>query len=199
LCEAYCSRRKGQAMHNEMGITDLLREVRNGDGDAEGKLINLVYADLRKIAGRYMSRERKNHTLQPTAIVHEAYLRIFRGAPLEWRDRAQFFAVAAAQMRRVLIDHGRAFRGPNRRGECKVALDESIVPTPKEPCDIEVIGDLLERLHKTDPAAARVIELKFFAGFKDKEVAEVLSTSHSSVRRHWMFARAWMGKHLAAA
>jgi RNA polymerase sigma-70 factor, ECF subfamily len=193
------SARKGMTMHEQSEITSLLREVRNGDEKAEGKLVNLVYADLRKIARRYMGSERKNHTLQPTAIVHEAYMRIFRGAPVEWRDRTHFFAVAASQMRRVLIDHGRAFRGPNRRGECKVALDETIVSSAKEPCDIEVIGDLLQRLHKTDPAAAQVIELKFFAGFKDKEVAEALATSHSSVRRHWMFARAWMEKHLAAA
>lgn len=187
------------AMYDQSEITNLLREVRDGDRGAEGKLINLVYADLRKIARRFMGGERKNHTLQPTAIVHEAYMRIFRGGPVEWQDRAHFFAVAASQMRRVLVDHGRAFRGPNRRGEFKVALDETIVPNPKEPCDIEVIGDLLQRLHRTDPAAARVIELKFFAGLKDKEVAAALATSHSSVRRHWMFARAWMGKHLAAA
>ena len=100
-------------------------------------------------------------------------------------------------MRRVLIDHGRAFRGPHRGGEFKVALDETIVANPAAPCDVEVLEDLLERLRKTDPAAARVIELKFFGGLTDKEVAQELGTSHSSVRRHWIFARAWMGKHLA--
>jgi len=188
--------RKRCRVLNQIEITGLLHEARSGDGGAEEKLIDAVYADLRKIAGHYMASERKNHTLQPTAIVHEAYMRVFRGGPVEWRDRAHFFAVAASQMRRVLIDHGRAYRGPNRGGEFKVALDESIVPNPKEPCDVEVIDDLLLRLQKADPAAARVIELKFFSGLTDKEVAAVLSTSLSSVRRHWMFARAWMGKHL---
>lgn len=183
-------------MLNQTEITGLLHEVRSGGGGAEDKLINAVYADLRKIARHYMAGERKDHTLQPTAIVHEAFMRIFRGAPVDWRDRAHFFAVAASQMRRVLIDHGRAFRGANRGGEFKVALDETMVSSPKGPCDAEVIEDLLQRLHKTDPMAARIIELKFFSGLTDKEVAEVLSTSHSSVRRHWMFARAWMGKHL---
>lgn len=184
-------------MLQQIEITNLLRGVREGDSDAEGQLIKAVYADLRRMARRSMAGERRNHTLQPTALVHEAYLRIFRGAPVDWRDRAHFMAVAASQMRRVLIDHGRAFRGPNRGGEFKVALDETMVANPKTACDVEVLEDLLERLRKTDPTASRVIELKFFSGLTDKEVAEVLSTSHSSVRRHWVFARAWMGKHLA--
>jgi len=188
---------KRHAVDAQAEVTNLLRGIRRGDRDAEDKLIRVVYADLRKIARRYMAGERRGHTLQPTALVHEAYLRVFRGATVDWRDRAHFLAVAASQMRRVLIDHGRAFRGPNRGGGLKVVLDETVVANPKSPCDVEVLEDLLERLRKTDPAAAQVIELKFFAGLTDKEVAELLSTSHSTVRRHWVFARAWMGKHLA--
>ncbi len=180
-------------------ITGLLQDLRNGDSAAEGRLIEAVYADLRIIARRYMAGERKNHTLQPTALVHEAYMRVFRGAPVDWRDRAHFMAVAAGQIRRVLIDHGRAFRGPHRRGELKVALDETLVAGPSAPCDLEVIEDLLERLRRTEPQAAKVIELKFFSGLTDREVGEVMATSHSTVRRHWTFARAWMGKHLADA
>ena len=180
-------------------ITGLLQNMRNGDLAAEDELMRAVYAALRKIARRYMAGERKNHTLQPTALVHEVYMRVFRGAPVDWRDRAHFLAVAAGQMRRVLIDHGRAFRGPNRHGEFKVALDETLVANPPAPCDMDVIEDLLARLRKAEPAAARVIELKFFSGLTDQEVAEVLATSHSTVRRHWIFARAWMSKHLAAA
>ncbi|HLJ86918.1 MAG TPA: ECF-type sigma factor [Candidatus Angelobacter sp.] len=210
-------------MEDQIEVTGLLHQLRAGNRLAEDQLINLVYADLRKIAHRYMAGERRNHTLQPTAIVHEAYARIFHsgsghsasghsssthrgsvddgsgnGSSVDWRDRAHFFAVAASQMRRVLIDYGRAYRGPNRGGNFKVALDEAIVPNPQAPCDIEVIEDLLQRLQKTDPQAAKVVELKFFSGLTDQEVAEALSTSHSSVRRHWMFARAWMEKHLAA-
>jgi RNA polymerase sigma-70 factor, ECF subfamily len=180
-------------------VTGLLRSLRQGDSAAEGQLMDVVYADLRRIARGYMAGERKNHTLQPTALVHEVYMRVFRGAPVEWQDRAHFLAVAAVQMRRVLIDHGRAFRGPNRGGDFKVALDETLVANPTGPCDMEVIADLLERLRKADSVAAKVIELKFFSGLTDQEVAEVLATSHSTVRRHWIFARAWMGKHLAAA
>lgn len=186
-------------MLTQIEITDLLKGIRRGDRDAENHLIEVVYTDLHKMARRYMAGERRNHTLQPTALVHEAYMRIFRGGPVNWQDRVHFMAVAAAQMRRVLVDHGRAFRGANRKGEFKVALDETLVANPEASCDAEVLEDLLQRLRKADPAAARVIELKFFSGLTDKEVAEVLATSHSSVRRHWIFARAWMGKHLVAS
>lgn len=195
---SYPSRAKDpDKMVEQIEITDLLHGIRKGDSDAESRLIQVVYRDLRKMARRYMAGERRNHTLQPTALVHEAYVRIFHGAPVDWKDRAHFLAVAAAQMRRVLIDHGRAFRGPNRGGEFKVALDETLVSNPEAPCDVEVLEDLLHRLHKVDPAAARVIELKFFGGLTDKEVAQELATSHSSVRRQWNFARAWMGRRLA--
>jgi RNA polymerase sigma-70 factor (ECF subfamily) len=186
-------------MPEQIEITDLLQGVRKGDPNAENRLIQVVYRDLQKMARRYMAGERHNHTLQPTALVHEAYMRIFRGAEVDWKDRTHFLAVAAAQMRRVLIDHGRAFRGPNRGGEFKVTLDETLVSNPEAPCDVEVLEDLLQRLQKVDPAAARVIELKFFGGLTDNEVAQELATSHSSVRRHWIFARAWMGRRLANA
>ncbi len=185
-------------MIGQIEITGLLQGIRQGDTDAENQLIQAVYADLRKMARRYMAGERRNHTLQPTALVHEAYMRIFHGAPVDWKDRAHFLAVAAAQMKRILIDHGRAFRGPNRGGDFKVALDETLVANPEAPCDMKVLEDLLERLRKAEPVAARVIELKFFGGLTDKEVAHELGTSHSSVRRHWVFARAWMGRHLSA-
>jgi RNA polymerase sigma-70 factor (ECF subfamily) len=186
-------------MTGQVEITDLLQGIRRGDPDAENQLISVVYTDLRKMARRYMAGERRNHTLQPTALIHEVYLRVFRGAPVDWKDRAHFLAVAASQMKRVLIDHGRAFRGPNRGGDFKVVLDETLVANPKAPCDIEVLNDLLDRLRKAEPVAAQVIELKFFGGLTDAEVAQELGTSHSSVRRHWVFARAWMGRHLAAS
>jgi len=180
-------------------ITELLHDIRGGNRDAEGRLMDLVYSDLKVIARRQMSKERRrDHTLQPTAMVHEAYLRIFHGAPVNWQDRAHFMAVAASQMRRVLIDHGRAVRGPRRGGGLKVELPEDM-PNPQSPCDLEVIDDLIERLRKTDPEAATVVELKFFSGLTDKEIAANLGVSHSTIRRHWSFARAWLGKHLAPA
>jgi RNA polymerase sigma-70 factor, ECF subfamily len=186
-------------MQDQEHVTTLLNGIRQGDRQAEGQLMDFVYTDMRKIAHHFMAGERRNHTLQPTAIVHEAYVRIFHGAQVDWKDRAHFMAVAASQMRRVLIDHGRAFRAGSRGGDMKIALDDVIVSRPAPPCDVEVIDEMLRRLQKTDPVAARVIELKFFTGLTDNEVAEVLNTSHSSVRRHWSFARAWMEKHLAAA
>ena len=178
-------------------VTVILEAIQKGDPKAAEELLPLVYEELRKLAACRLALQSSEQTLQPTALVHEAYMRIFRGAPVDWHDRVHFLAVAASQMRRVLIDHGRAFRGPNRGGEFKVALDETIVAGPQAPCDVEVLEDLLERLRKAEPVAARVIELKFFSGLTDREVAEVLATSHSSVRRHWVFARAWMGKRLA--
>lgn len=180
-------------------ITRLLHEVRDGNRASADELFEAVYADLRGIARHSMSGERSGHTLQPTALVHEAYLRIFEGAPVDWQNRAHFFAVAASQMRRVLVDHGREFRAAKRGGGLKVALDDGRHASPIAECDIEAVDELLDRLQRADAEAARVVELKFFSGLKDREVAEVMGVSHSTVRRHWAFARAWIARQLAGA
>jgi RNA polymerase sigma factor (TIGR02999 family) len=173
-------------------ITRLLNEVREGNRASADQLLEAVYADLRGIARHSMAMERPDHTLQPTALVHEAYLRIFEGAPVDWQNRAHFFAIAASQMRRVLVDHGREFRAAKRGQGLKVVLDEGRHASPLADCDIEAVDELLDRLQRVDGEAARVVELKFFSGLKDREVAEVMQVSASTVRRHWSFARAWL-------
>jgi RNA polymerase sigma-70 factor (ECF subfamily) len=173
-------------------ITRLLNEVREGNRAAAEQLLEAVYTDLRGIARHSMAGERPDHTLQPTALVHETYLRIFEGAPVDWRNRAHFFAVAASQMRRVLVDHGREFRAAKRGQGLKVVLEEDRHASPLADFDIEAVDELLDRLQRVDGRAARVVELKFFSGLKDREVAEVMRISASTVRRHWSFARAWL-------
>ncbi|HXK02196.1 MAG TPA: sigma-70 family RNA polymerase sigma factor [Verrucomicrobiae bacterium] len=184
-------------MHPEaQPITRLLKEVRDGDPAAANQLLEAVYSNLRGIARHFMAGERPDHTLQPTALVHEAYLRIFCGGEVDWQSRTHFFAVAAAQMRRVLVDHGREFRAAKRGQGLKVALEQDRHAAPLPECDIEAVDELLVRLERTDAAAARVVELKFFSGLNDHEVAEILQVSHSTVRRHWTFARAWLLRRL---
>ena len=179
-------------------ITSLLHQVRNGSDTAENKLMNLVYSDLKNIARKCMAGERPDNTLQPTALIHEAYMKIFGGASVDWRDRAHFFAIAASQMNRVLVDHGREFRAQKRGSGLKVVLDENMAGAAKS-FDATVINEVIERLQKRDPGAAKVVQLKFFAGLGDQEVAEALKTSHSTVRRQWSFAKAWLAKELAAS
>ncbi|MEO8660261.1 MAG: ECF-type sigma factor [Bryobacteraceae bacterium] len=180
-------------------ITGLLQQIRSGRKDLADQVMNAVYTDLRMVARRRMAGERPDHTLQPTALVHEAYLRIFQGSDIDWQDRAHFFAVAAMQMRRVLADHGREFRAAKRGEGLKVMLDDTFSAAPSVPCEFDVVDELLERLHRVDPKAAKVVELKFFGGLSDREVAEVTGQSFATIRRHWIFARAWLASELSPA
>lgn len=178
-------------------ITRLLNEVREGSRTAADQLLEAVYTDLQGIARRSMAGERPDHTLQPTALVNEVYMRIFQGASVDWQSRAHFFAVAASQMRRVLVDHGREFRAAKRGCGLKVVLEEGRLASSAVDCDIEAVDELLDRLQRVDREASRVVELKFFSGLKDREVVEVMGVSASTVRRHWSFARAWLLHQLA--
>jgi RNA polymerase sigma-70 factor (ECF subfamily) len=178
-------------------ITGILHQIRSGRKECADQLMHAVYTDLRAVARRRMACERADHTLQPTALVHEAYLRIFEGSEIDWRDRAHFFAVAAIQMRRVLADHGREFRAVKRGEGLKVLLDDTFSAVPTAPCEFGVVDQLLERLDRVDPKAAKVVELKFFAGLSDREVAEVTHQSFASIRRHWIFARAWLANEMS--
>jgi RNA polymerase sigma factor (TIGR02999 family) len=177
-------------------ITKMLGDIRSGNRDAANRLMETVYSDLRAIAHRMFSNERQDHTLQPTALVHEAWLRIFSGAEVDWRDRSHFYAVAARQMRRILVDHGREFRAAKRGGGFKVSLDEAQHALPLGVCEIGEVDELLDRLQRTDAVAARVVEMKFFAGMTDEEVSAELDCSHSTVRRHWSFAKAWLVRQM---
>jgi RNA polymerase sigma-70 factor (ECF subfamily) len=174
-------------------ITLLLKRIRSGSKDAEQDLLRAVYGPLRRLAAHCMRDERPGHTLQPTALVHEVYMRIFGGKKVDVRDRAHFFAVAARQMRLALIDHARAVRAEKRGGGVvRVPLDElrNFGQTPDE--DIEALDEALSRLEVLDPQAARVVELKFFGGLPDVEVAKMLGVSLATIRRDWEFARIWL-------
>lgn len=173
-------------------ITAWLQQLRSGNEAVAEELFDAVYSELRRRARGCMSGERASHTLQPTALVHEAYVRIFEGAAVDWQNRAHFFAIAARQMRRVLVDHGREHRAAKRGFGLKVSLEDQAVTAPAVDFEVEGLETLLERLQRTDAEAYRVVELKFFSSMTDQEVADVLGVSHSTVRRHWKFAKAWL-------
>jgi RNA polymerase sigma-70 factor, ECF subfamily len=171
--------------------------MRHGNRDAESKLISLLYPHLRRLAARFMRGERRDHTLQPTTLVHEAYLRLTGAAELDWRDRAHFFAVAAGMMRRILADHARK-RGASKRGGSRqrVELDEVLVVTGQDPDKILEIDTLLSRLEAMDPRLCRIVEMLYFGGLTEQETAEVLGISAVTVKREWKLAKAWLYEQL---
>jgi RNA polymerase sigma factor (TIGR02999 family) len=177
------------------GFTDLLARAKHGDAAAAERAIMLLHSELHAIAAGYMRRERSSHTLQPTALVNEAFLRLPSGLETV-RDRHHFFALAAQAMRHVLVDHARRRRA-NKRGGHAVRVTLSAVGGA-ESIDIDVLAldDSLTALAAIDERAARVVELRFFCGYTDKEVAEALGLGVATVRRDWEFARAWLRKRL---
>jgi RNA polymerase sigma factor (TIGR02999 family) len=174
-------------------VTELLQAWSEGNVAARDLLMPLVYDELRRRASAYLRRERPGHTLQPTALVHEAYLRLVDQRRVAWRNRAQFFGVAAEMMRRVLVDHARANKAAKRSGMLsRVTLDPDVAVT--QPVDIDVL-DLdaaLARLATFDERKSRIAELRFFGGLSLKEAGEVLNISLSTVERDWQVARAWL-------
>lgn len=184
----------------------LLREAQAGSQHAADLLMQEVYRDLHRIAGRYMHSERRDHTLQPTALINEAFMRLFPGShqvgesaklsPVDCQSRSHFLGLAARQMRLVLIDHSRNKKAQKREG-IRVSLDDVMsLSSSRQDEDFEQLNDLLELLASKDPDAAKVVELKFFGGLTDKEAAEAMGTSFSQIRRHWEFARAWLRMQL---
>ena len=179
-------------------ITALLRQVKAGDAGAESRLLELVYPQLRSIAGAYISRERKGHTLQPTALVNEAYLQLVGQMDKEWHDRSHFYAVAAQLMRRILVDYARHKKAAKRDGtRQQVELTDSIALAEERLEEILVIDQLLERLAVFDARRARVVEMRFFGGMTEDEVAEVLDVSPRTVKRDWNVAKAWLHGELS--
>ena len=174
-------------------VTELLQAWSEGNVAARDLLMPLVYDELRRRASAYLRRERSGHTLQPTALVHEAYLRLVDQRRVAWRNRAQFFGVAAEMMRRVLVDHARANKAAKRSGMLsRVTLDPDVAVT--RPVDIDVL-DLdaaLARLAAFDERKSRIAELRFFGGLSLKEAGEVLNVSLATVERDWQVARAWL-------
>lgn len=178
-------------------VTVLLTRVSAGDASAPGKLLELVYDDLRHLAGVYMRDERSDHTLQATALVHEAYLRMVDWKNVTWENRAQFFAVAAQVMRRVLVDHARRKNAAKREGpQHKLALDEAVSFGNEKGLDILALEDALQALEQLDPRQAQIVELRFFGGLSIEEVAHVLKISTATVKRDWTTAKAWFQREL---
>jgi len=182
-------------------VTGLLLAWRAGDAVAGERLIHVVYEELHRQAERAMRREDAAHTLQPTALVNEAYLRLLNQERIEWRNRAQFFGVAAQVMRRVLVDHARARLAEKRGGGiAAVSLQENKVggslDADDRDVDILALHDAIERLSELDAAQARVVELRYFAGLTIEETAEALEISPATVKREWVVARAWLRREL---
>jgi RNA polymerase sigma factor (TIGR02999 family) len=181
-------------------VTDLLKAWSEGDLDARDQLMPLVYQELRRRAAAYLRREMRNHTLEPTALVHEAYLRLVDQRRAVWRNRAQFFGVACQMMRRILVDHARGRRMAKRSGRwARVTLDPAVAVTRQADVDVLDLDDALRHLSEFDPRKSQIAELRFFGGLSLEETGEVLGISLATVERDWQAARAWLFKTLSAA
>jgi RNA polymerase sigma factor (TIGR02999 family) len=178
-------------------VTQLLAEWNQGDAAALDRLLPLVYAELRRIARGYLRHERQSHTLQPTVLVHEAYLKLV-GARVDWRDRAHFYGVAARLMRQILVDHARKRQAAKRGGSARrVSLAEADAKAAPE-LDLLAMDDALQRLAERDPDQGRIVELRYFGGLTIEETAEVLGRSPAAIKRDWSMARAWLRRELSA-
>ena len=178
-------------------VTTLLRAWRDGNDAALDQLTPIVEAELRRLARRYMSRERRGHTLQTTALINEAYLRLTGTRRIDWQDRAHFLAVVARQMRRVLVDHARTRDSQKRGGGIQhVSLDEALHVPSKSGYSLAALDSALRHLEAADPRKGRVVELRFFGGLTVEETAEVLHVSPDTVKRDWRLAKLWLLREL---
>ncbi len=180
-------------------VTRLLLAWRRGDPDALDRLIPLVYGELHQMAERYLRRERPGHTLQPTAIVNEAYLRLIGRQGADWQGRAHFFAVAAQSMRRILVEHARRRDAKKRGGEGTRYLVDTVVMTEPRAVDLIALDDALAKLTALDSEQGRVVELRFFGGLTEEETAEVLSVSSRTVKRKWLAAKTYLYRELSSS
>ena len=185
-------------MQSSDGITKLLIDWSQGDQAALEKLMPLVYDELRRLASNYLRRERAGHTLQPTALVNEAYLKLVDQRHARWQNRAHFFGISAQLMRRILVDHARqhqaAKRGGSQQQRLSITSAERVVKQPE--IDLLALNEALDELALIDPQQAQIVELKFFGGLSIEETAEVLGISHATVERDWQVARAWLRRQL---
>jgi RNA polymerase sigma-70 factor, ECF subfamily len=179
-------------------LTQLLRRLRAGDEEAAAQVAAAAYGELHKLAARCLRRERPGHTLQPTALVNEAFLKLAANTRAEWRDRAQFYAVAARLMRRILVDYARKRGAGKRGGGHQVTLEENLVLREERIEDVLGVDEVLGRLEALDPRQGRIVELRFFSGLTVEEIAEVLGISAPTVKREWSSAKAWLHRELSA-
>ena len=177
-------------------MTDLLQAWSDGNIPARDRLLSMVYDDLRRQAAAYLRRERSDHTLRPTALVHEAYLRLSDQRHVVWQNRGHFFSLAAQAMRRILVDHARGRGAAKRAGHgARVTLDDDIV-SPQPHVDLAALDDALNELGVADPQQARIVELRFFGGLSVEEIAELLTLSPATVKREWSSAKAWLYRRI---
>jgi RNA polymerase sigma factor (TIGR02999 family) len=177
-------------------VTQLLIDWNNGDKAAVDKLMPVIYVELRALAARYLSKERVGHTLQPTALVHEAYLQLVETSRVNWQNRAHFFGAASRLMRHILVDHARSHQAAKRGAGLKVSISDEMAATQPRELDLVALDDALNLLAELDPQQSRIVELKFFGGLSIEEIAEALSISPATVKRHWASAKAWLNRQL---
>jgi RNA polymerase sigma factor (TIGR02999 family) len=178
-------------------VTGLLIDWSKGDQEALNKLMPLVYDELHRLAGRYLRNERPGHTLQTTALVHEAYLKLVDQTNASWQNRVQFFSAAAQVMRHILVDYARSRRAFKRGGDyCRLSLDEAVISSEEKDPDLLTLNEALERLAAIDSQQSRVVELRVFGGLTVEETAEALGVSPRTVKREWSMAKAWLHKQI---
>jgi RNA polymerase sigma factor (TIGR02999 family) len=185
------------ALPTEPDLTALLRDASRGDRMALDRLMPVVYAELRKLAGSYLREERPNHTLQPTALVHEAYLRLTSQREVAWQNRAHFFGIAAQMMRRILVDHARK-RQAAKRDAAAWRVSTAEFDASENAPELLALDRALEELQQIDPQQAKIVELRFFAGLTVEETAEVTGISPRTVKREWRTAKAWLRSEMEA-
>lgn len=186
-------------VYPQQGVTELLVAWGEGDRAALDELMPVVYDELRRLAQKYLSRERPGHTLQTTALVHEAYLRLVDQKSINWQNRAQFFGIAAQMMRRILINHAKDRNAKKRQGYAtRVSLDEAVSFFEKRELDLVALDEALNALATLDPQQTRIVELRFFGGLTIEEVAEVLGISPATTKRDWDSAKLWLRRQLSS-
>ncbi|MBK7601085.1 MAG: sigma-70 family RNA polymerase sigma factor [Acidobacteria bacterium] len=185
-------------MPDSPDITQLLQDWSHGDSAALERLLPLVYDELHRQAARYLRKERQGHTLQTTALIHEAYLKLMGQTQVEWQNREHFFAIAATAMRRILVDHARERHREKRGGQAEnLAIEAALqIASPEKSVDFIALDEALDRLAKLSTRQARVVELRYFSGLSNDETAEVLGVSTATVRNDWNIARAWLKQEL---
>lgn len=185
--------------HSPSEITQMLIELTDGNQEVVDRILPYIYDELRRLAGSYLRKERADHTLQPTALVHEAYMKLIDQRQVKWQNRAHFFGIAAQVMRRILMDHARKHLANKRGGDAEVLPleDEVLVVSHDRSAELLALDEALERLAAMDEAKARIVELRYFGGLSIEETAEVMGVSVPTVNRHWRMAKAWLFSELS--